>query len=330
VKPVTPTPKTARIGRGLLLTLGASVLLLCVLLPAVLAPPDARGAMVPLPVAPVQAPEANTLWRTPRIVGYAAHTVAPDETLAAIAQRGGSSEALIRSYNRLRSAPPPGRPLVVPRLAGYDATLPAAALLVTRGPIDRSAVALTLDAGGGSAPVPDMLATLRAHNVRVTFFLTGAWATENPDLVRQIVADGHELANHSLTHADFTALSDAAIQEELRATEQIIQEIAGTTTRPFFRPPYGAYNERVLLTVIEQGYLPVYWTLDSLDSVGEPKTPAFLLERITNSRSVEDLRGAIILAHCGSQATADALPAILERFDALGLEVRPLSEVLGP
>jgi peptidoglycan/xylan/chitin deacetylase (PgdA/CDA1 family) len=306
------------------------VLLLCVLLPPLLVAPDARGAMMPLPVAPVQAPEADTLWRTPRIAGYAAHTVAPDETLAAIAQRGGSSAALIRSYNRLRAAPPPGRALIVPRLAGYDATLPAAALLVTRGPIDSSAVALTFDAGAGSAPVPDILAALRERDVRVTFFLTGKWATENPDLVRQIVADGHELANHSLTHADFTSLDDAAIREELRATEQIIQEISGATTRPFFRPPYGAYTERVLLTVIEQGYLPIYWTLDSLDSVGEPKTPAFLLDRITNSRSVEDLRGAIILAHCGSQATADALPDILDRFAALGLEVRPLSEVLGP
>jgi peptidoglycan/xylan/chitin deacetylase (PgdA/CDA1 family) len=316
--------------RGVLLALGTGILLVCVLLPVLLTPPGARGAMVPLPMAPVQAPEADTLWRTPRIVGYAAHTVAPDETLAALAQRGGSSEALIRSYNRLRGTPPPGRALIVPRLAGYDATMPARALLVTRGPIDRPAVALTLDAGGGSAPVPDILAALREREVQVTFFLTGKWATENPDLVRQIVDDGHELANHSLTHADFTRLSDEAIREELRATEQIIQEIAGTTTRPFFRLPYGAYNERVLLTVIEQGYLPVYWTLDSLDSVGEPKTPAFLLERITGSRSVEDLRGAIILAHCGSQATADALPDILDRFAALGLEVQPLSEVLGP
>jgi peptidoglycan/xylan/chitin deacetylase (PgdA/CDA1 family) len=312
-----------------LIGLGGAVLLLCVVLPVLLAPPGARGAVVPLPVAPVQAP-AETLWQTPRIVGYAAHSVAPDETLAAIAQRGGSSADLIRSYNRLRVTPPPGRPLIVPRLAGYERALPPAALLVTRGDISRPTVALTFDAGGGSAPVPAILAALRERDVQVTFFLTGNWATENPDLVRRIVADGHELANHSLTHTDFTSLSDTEIHEELRATEQIIQDISGATTRPFFRPPYGAYNERVLLATIEQGYLPIYWTLDSLDSVGEPKTPAFLLERITGSRPVADLRGAIILAHCGSQATADALPAILDRFDALGLEVRPLSEVLGP
>ncbi len=109
-----------------------------------------------------------------------------------------------------------------------------------------------------------------------------------------------------------------------------MQEIAGASTRPFFRPPYGAYDERVLLTVAHAGYLPIYWTLDSLDSIGEPKTPAFLLERVTGTLPPEELAGAIILAHCGSDATAHALPAILDRFAAMGFEVRMLSEVLGP
>jgi peptidoglycan/xylan/chitin deacetylase (PgdA/CDA1 family) len=166
--------------------------------------------------------------------------------------------------------------------------------------------------------------------VQITFFLTGRWIRENPELARQIVADGHEIANHSFSHPDFTTLSDAEILAELRTTEQAMQEVTGVTTKPYFRPPYGAYDARVLNLVIAEGYLPIYWTLDSLDSVGEPKTPAFLVERIIGGLTPADQHGAIILAHCGSQATAEALPTVLDRYAAMGIEVRPLSDVLGP
>jgi peptidoglycan/xylan/chitin deacetylase (PgdA/CDA1 family) len=201
-------------------------------------------------------------------------------------------------------------------------------LLAQRGRADRPWVALTLDAGADAAPVPAMLKTLREHKVTITFFLTGKWIKDNPDLTRQIVADGHEIANHSFTHPDMRNLSDAAILKELRDTEALLQETAGATSRPFFRPPYGAYDERVLRMVVGEGYLPIYWTLDSLDSVGEPKTADFLFERITAKLPADKLRGAIILAHCGSQPTADALPRILDRFAEMGFEVKKMSEVL--
>ena len=85
----------------------------------------------------------------------------------------------------------------------------------------------------------------------------------------------------------------------------------------------------MLRLVAGEGYLPIYWTLDSLDSVGEPKTADFLFERITGKLPPDKLRGAIILAHCGSQPTADALPRILDRFAEMGFEVKKVSEVLG-
>jgi peptidoglycan/xylan/chitin deacetylase (PgdA/CDA1 family) len=255
--------------------------------------------------------------------------VQPGDTLPDLAARGGSTAELVQRYNRLHGLPPAGRALIVPRLAGHSSSLPASAPLVVQGHTAQPWVALTLDAGAGSAPVPRMLEVLRERNIQITFFLTGTWIEQNPDLARQIVADGHEVANHSLTHADFTQLSDAEMAHELAATEQLLHTTTGATTRPFFRPPYGAYDARVLQTVVDQGYLPIYWTLDSLDSVGQPKTPAFLLERTTATLPPDQLRGAIILAHCGSDATAEALPAILDRFAELGLEVRTLSEVLG-
>ncbi|MEN9934382.1 MAG: hypothetical protein RLZZ387_961 [Chloroflexota bacterium] len=280
-------------------------------------------------IEPTAAPTAAPTEAPAMIAGYAGHIVAQGETLAQIAANGGSAPDLIASYNRLAGEPQPGQPLIVPRLAGEAAALDNQPIMVERGPAEQPWVALTLDAGAGAAPTPRMLDALRERGVRITFFLTGKWIAENPELTRQIVADGHELANHTFGHPDLTAVSDAEIRRELAETEAALREVApAATMRPFFRPPYGAYDERVQRAVQAEGYLPVYWTLDSLDSVGEPKTPEFLLERVTAKLTPERLRGAIILAHCGSEPTADALPAILDRFAAMGLEVRPLSEVL--
>ncbi|HEU5011750.1 MAG TPA: polysaccharide deacetylase family protein [Roseiflexaceae bacterium] len=281
------------------------------------------------PTAVPTATPAPSPTPEPQVAGYAGYTVADGDTLESIAAKSGSTPEMIRQYNALSGEPAVGRALIVPEVAGKTGTLESEPILVERGRSDQPWVALTLDAGASAAPVPQILKTLREHNVKITFFLTGQFIKDNPDLVRQIVADGHEIGNHSFNHPDFRKIDDATQREELDSTEALMQETSGATTRPFFRPPFGAYNKQVLQTVESEGYLPIYWTFDSLDSVGEPKSPAFLLERITGHLPPEQMRGAIILAHCGSQPTADALPQILDRFTAMGFEVKKLSEVLG-
>ncbi len=294
-------------------------------------PPPTSTAPPPPPTSiPPTPPPPPTPTPPPPIAGYRAYLVAPGDTLENLAARGGSSADLIGHYNQIPALPPVGCPLIVPYQAGQSRTLPQSPLLVERGCTSRPWVALTLDAGGESAPTPAMLEALRQRNIHITFFLTGRWIAENPDLTRQIVADGHAVANHSHTHADFTTLSAEQMRAELAETERLFREVTGgeATMQPFFRPPYGAYNREVLLVAIEAGYLPIYWTLDSLDSYGEPKTAQFLIERVTGALSPDALRGAIILAHCGSAATAEALPAMLDRLMAMGFEVRPLRDVL--
>jgi peptidoglycan-N-acetylmuramic acid deacetylase len=292
--------------------------------------PAASIATSILPLTPDAQPATpSPRPRTPEIASYIGHVVAPGETLATIAKQAGSTPALIAHYNLLAGEARPGRALIVPRLAGRDATLTSEPLLIQRGRADKPWVALTLDAGASAAPTPRMLKALRERHITITFFLTGQWIKENPDLARQIAADGHEIANHTFTHRDLTRLGDAALRKELSDTEDLLEETAGVSSRPLFRPPYGAYDEQVLRAVVGQGYLPIYWTLDSLDSVGEPKTPEFLLERVTHKLTPQQLRGAIILAHCGSDATAEALPKILDRFAEMGFEVKKVSEVLG-
>jgi peptidoglycan/xylan/chitin deacetylase (PgdA/CDA1 family) len=298
--------------------------------PPTLAPeqPPATSTPPAPTLTPEPAPTMTPADAELAISGYIGHIVAPGETLATIAQAGGSTPELIAQYNLLGGEVSRGRSLIVPRLAGHNATLESQPLLVKQGRADKPWVALTLDAGASAEPVPRMLDALRERGVKITFFLTGKWIAENPDLTRQIVADGHEIANHTFTHPDLTRLGAVAARKELADTENLLQSTTGASSRPLFRPPYGAYDEQVLRTAVGEGYLPIYWTLDSLDSIGEPKTPEFLLERITRKLAPEQLRGAIILAHCGSAPTADALPQILDRFAEMGFEVKKVSEIL--
>lgn len=271
----------------------------------------------------------------PPVVGYVVHIVRAGEELEAIARQYRSDTAQIALLNRFPPREPlgDGRPLVIPLYAGHNltGTLPAGGFEVSRGLPGRR-VALTFDAGASAAPAPAILDTLQAYDVRITFFLTGRWAEDNPDLVRRMAAEGHEFGNHTYDHPRLTELDEAGIRDQVERTEEIIRNLTAQSTRPFLRPPYGSRNQYVVDTLAGLGYISIYWTVDSLDSVGEPKTPEFLLQRVTHPTDWQGnpipLEGAILLMHIGSQPSAEALPAILEWFQQEGYQVVKLSEIL--
>jgi len=310
------------------------------LCPAAEPAPEIRRAIVsPMPVAALVAPaelrpavpvlridEAGALSG---ITGYAGHRLSGSETLRDLALQGGSAPSLISAYNRLRTAARPGQMLMIPQVRGATSNLKSQPCVVERGPQTLPQVALTIDAGSDADPVPKILATLRERQIKLTFFLTGKFIETYPDLVRQMAADGHEFGNHSWSHPDMRKCSSEQIKRELIDTERLLNVTAGATTRPFFRPPYGEYDEHVLLAAEDVGFLPVYWTLDALDSVGKTKFASFLVERVTARLPEQEMRGAIILMHCGNASTAEALPPILDRFSRMNLQVVPLSHLLG-
>ncbi len=295
--------------------------------------PTATARSTPTPF-PSPEPTATPL---PAVVGYAVHRVVAGETLEQIAVRYGSLPQAIAGLNRFppEEMPAEGRPLVIPLLEGLEPTAPVtvSGYEVERGLPGRR-VALTFDAGASAEPAGRILDALRKAGVRVTFFLTGRFVEENPDLVRRMAAEGHEFGNHTYSHPDLTGLTDEAVRQELARTEQVIRDLTGQGTRPFLRPPFGARNRHLLNLLAGEGYISIYWTVDSWDSVGEPKTPEFLLERVTHptdgSGRPVSLEGAIVLMHVGSEPTAQALPEILAWFRAEGWEVVPVSEVLRP
>jgi peptidoglycan-N-acetylmuramic acid deacetylase len=286
---------------------------------ASVATPTIVNTTTPIP------PPTNTPLPQPQ--AFVAYRVRESDTLESIAQASGSIPELIRNYNRLNSDIYPQRPLIIPQINPATSTLQSQPVIVQRG-ANRPAVALTLDAGADSAPTGAMLDILAERNIQITFFLTGDWIERNPELTKRIVAEGHEVGNHSTSHPDFRGLDENGMLLELQTMSDRLYAVTGTRPAPYFRPPYGAYDERVLRIVIANGYLPIFWTLDSLDSVGDPKSADFLVDRVTNTLAPDKRNGAILLAHCGNATTADALPRILDAFAAQGLVVTTLSQTL--
>ena len=196
---------------------------------------------------------------------------------------------------------------------------------VIRGGQDHPAVALTLDGGSVATYTSAMLETLREHEVRITIFITGQFAERYPELVHEMIADGHEIGNHSYAHPDFTELDDDTIRRELARTEEIIMQVAGISTKPWFRAPYGARNPHVVDVVAREGYRSIYWTIDTIDW-REDATPALIMQRIRDRLD----NGVIILAHLGSYQTMEALPDILTELKEGGYRIVTVSELLYP
>lgn len=219
--------------------------------------------------------------------------------------------------------PTPRKPLPAPAVRPAF-THPVKPIEIDKGSGKRPEVALTFDAGSDWKPVKKILDALAGQGVKATFFLTGEWVKKNPKTTRLIVEAGHELGNHSWDHPPFTRLTDAQIQDQLRKTDEMIQEVAGRSTRPWFRPPLGDRDGRVRQLVSDAGYFTVYWTLDSRDSVDRGITSQQIRDRVLGKVAP----GSIVLMHCGSQATADALPAILDGLRSRGLTNVPISRLL--
>lgn len=236
---------------------------------------------------------------------------------------GEPSSHPVEVHPAVPSASASSKTAAFPRAATGPAT-PVPPIEIERGASQRREVALTFDAGSDWKPVKKILSALADQGVKSTFFLTGEWVQKNPKSTMLIAQGGHELGNHSWNHPPFTHLSADEIRSQLRRTEAIIQDTAGRSSRPYFRPPLGDRNLRVRQVVGGEGFFTVYWTLDSRDSVDKGITAEQIRDRVLSKAGA----GSIVLMHCGSQPTADALPAILKGLRDKGLTPVTISRLM--
>ena len=180
---------------------------------------------------------------------------------------------------------------------------------------------LTFDEGYEYGLTLNILDTLKAKNVKATFFVTLSYAKANPQIVRRIIDDGHTLGNHSSTHPSFpTKDINTDINEVMENHDYILKNFNYNMT--LFRFPYGEYSTRTLALVKSLNYTAVFWSFAYVDwdTANQPtKEDALkLIEGKVNN-------GLIYLLHPESKTNAEILPQVIDDLRAKGYTIGQLT-----
>jgi peptidoglycan/xylan/chitin deacetylase (PgdA/CDA1 family) len=215
--------------------------------------------------------------------------------------------------------------VAAPFLPGFGFFLP----IVSRGHTDRAAVALTFDDGPDPDSTPFLLDLLDRHQAAATFFVNGRTARRHPHLIREIVARGHTIGNHSYSHDNFVMFkSPRTLVREITATQRVLRRcgIAPLT----FRPPVGVTSPRLAKAIDETGLYVVNFSRRAGD-MGNRRVRNLAARILTPLRA-----GDIIMLHDIPPATGARrktwhcqVEALLAGIPAKGLTVVPLAELIG-
>jgi peptidoglycan-N-acetylmuramic acid deacetylase len=175
---------------------------------------------------------------------------------------------------------------------------------------------LTFDLGYENGFTPAILDTLRQNGVKATFFVTYDYCTYTPEIVRRIIAEGHELANHSYSHPSFPGLSDDEIKDEIGLLHDYVKENFGYEMR-LIRFPRGEFSERTLAVTQEAGYSSVFWSFAYEDwQTNAQPVPSEAFEKITKASHP----GAVYLLHAVSETNAEIMPGLLNYWFGNGFK----------
>lgn len=181
--------------------------------------------------------------------------------------------------------------------------------------------AVTFDDGPGRY-TRRLLDALKARDAKVTFFVLGEQVRREPDVVRRMAAEGHEVANHSFDHPDFRHLSPAEQQREIDATQSALRSLG--IEPKYFRPPYGNYEPETIRAAARDGLTVVLWTADGED--WRYHTVHALEAHVDQELKVNV--GGIYLFHDIHPWTVAAIPEILDRVAEGGCRFVTLSQFL--
>jgi peptidoglycan/xylan/chitin deacetylase (PgdA/CDA1 family) len=230
-------------------------------------------------------------------------------------------------------APAPASAPATPAPAADASTTPAAtapAPVPTSTPkitysqvhADGPYIAMTFDDGPSAANTPRLLDMLKQRKIHATFFFVGQCVQENPEIVKRIVAEGHEIGNHSWSHPDLARMSEASVQNEIQKTNDAIVAACGQSPK-VMRPPYGAFTARQRAWANGTwGFKIILWDVDPLDW------------KVRNSEHVkaeilkQTVPGSIILSHDIHKTTVDAMPETLDALLAKGFKFVTVSELI--
>ena len=197
-------------------------------------------------------------------------------------------------------------------------------------------IVLTFDDGPDPVWTPKVLDILKRENVPATFFIVGENGQSNPDIVKRIVAEGHEIGNHSFTHPNLAEVPPQIVDLELNTTQRLIESLTGRSTRLFRAPYFGDAEPRTpdeidpTVEAQDLGYISVGLHLDPDDwklqnNDGTPHTADEMVGELVRQAAITtpEERGNIVLMHDAGgdrSATVDALPKLIHELRSRGYE----------
>lgn len=252
---------------------------------------------------------------TPIEPGLIKYSVLPGDTIYKIAERFGTSVQSILNAN-------PGLDprMLLPKKV-INITIPENAVAIYDGNPSKKMIALTFDATYGGNQTRELLKILRDNNIKSTFFLSGIWLLNNPELAREIAKEGHEIGNHSLTHPHMPLISTQENINQVLRTEALIKNITGQDSY-LFRQPYGEYNQAILNLLASLGYVSILWDIDSLDWKN-PGVDAVLKRVVDNAKP-----GSIVLMHESALDTPKALQTMINQLKEKGYSFGTVTQVI--
>ena len=220
------------------------------------------------------------------------------------------------------ASPAPGTTAAPPSAAAGTAVHPEAKYVWSDCHVNGQYIAMTFDDGPSAKLTPQLLKILKDRNMHVTFFVLGEMVKQHPEIVKQAIADGHEVGNHSYDHPQLSKLSDEAVRSQLDRTKELITAATGQPLL-YMRPPYGALTKEQKKWIHgDLGYQIILWDVDPLD--WKRPGPAVVEDRI-----LQGVRpGSIILSHDIHPGTVEAMPDTFDKLLAKGFKFVTVSELL--
>ena len=181
---------------------------------------------------------------------------------------------------------------------------------------------MTFDDGPHKVNTPQLLDMLKERHIHATFFLIGENVAENPEIVKRTMAEGHEVANHSWSHPQLSAMGDAGVRDQLQKTQDAITRACGYTPK-LMRPPYGAFTARQRAWAHgEWGFSVILWDVDPQD--WKYRNAEHVKKEILKAA----VPGSIVLSHDIHKTTVDAMPEVLDNLASRGFKFVTVSELI--
>ena len=187
---------------------------------------------------------------------------------------------------------------------------------IMRQPMRENLCALTFD-DGPSRHTPHILDVLRENGIPATFFMLGKNVKLYPQYVQRIVAEGHEVGNHSFSHPNLRRIPRERKVQEIEITDKLLRDLGANPL--YMRPPYGSYDKDVVEIAGRLGITVVLWSVDSQDWKRRPANYAHILNAVGRVFPPGEMRG-ILLFHDPLKTTAADLPKIIADLKAGGCQ----------